>query len=250
MRMSGHSRWSTIKRKKAANDAKKSKVWTKLLKEIQVAAKVGGGDLSGNPRLRLAIDRGRSANLTKDAIARAIDKGSGGSSTESYEDIMYEGYGPGGVAVVVECTTDNRNRTVGEVRHAFDKVGGHLGNSGSVAWLFKKRGVINVLKSSVSEDRIMEIALEYGADDVRDDQEVWTIDTDPVAFLGAKEALESAGIAVEHAEVDNVPETRVKVGEDKAQTVLRLIGLLEELDDVQNVYANFDIDDDVLERLG
>jgi len=248
--MSGHSKWSTIKRKKALVDAKRSQAWTKIIKEIQVAAKMGGGDLDGNPRLRLAVDKARGANVPKDNIKRAIEKGTGGGG-EAYEDVTYEGYATAGVAVVVECMTDNRNRTVGEIRHLFDKYGGNMGQSGSVAWMFKKRGIINVLKDSASEEQLMEIALEAGAEDIRDDEEVWTIDSDPNTFMTVKEALEGAGISLEHAEVDNIPDTRIQVAEDdKAESVLKLIGALEELDDVQNVYANYDIADEVIERVG
>jgi len=247
--MSGHSKWSTIKRKKAAVDAKRSKIWTKLIKEIQVAARMGGGDPGGNPRLRLALDRGRAANMTKDTIDRAIKKGTGEGGAEAFEDVIYEGYGPGGVAIIVECTTNNRNRTVGEVRHLFDKFGGNMGTTGSVGWMFHKRGVINVLKDQADEERIMELALDAGAEDVRDDDEVWTIDTDPTAFMQVKDALESAAVAVENAEIDNVPETRVSLDDDRAETVLKLVNLLEELDDVQNVYANYDIPDEILERV-
>ncbi|RMH44372.1 MAG: YebC/PmpR family DNA-binding transcriptional regulator [Deltaproteobacteria bacterium] len=247
--MSGHSKWSTIKRKKAAVDAKRSQQWTKLIKEIQVAARMGGGDPAGNPRLRLAIDRARSANVPKANIERAIEKGTGGGG-EAFEEVVYEGYAPAGVAIVVECMTDNRNRTVGEVRHIFDKHGGNLGASGSVSWMFKKRGLINVLQSAASEDRIMEVALEAGAEDVRDDGEVWTVDTDPSQFLAVKEAIEAAGIPIEHAEVDNVPDTRVTLTDpDTASSVLKLIGALEDLDDVQNVYANYDIDDELADRV-
>src|SRR5687767_6390568 len=187
--MSGHSKWSTIKRKKAAVDAKRSKVWTKVIKEIQVAARIGGPEPGGNPRLRLALDKARAANMTKDAVKRAIDKGTGGPGGDNYEDVVYEGYGPAGVAVVVECMTDNRHRTVGEVRHGFEKFGGHLGSTGSVSWLFKKRGIIHVLKAAAGEDKIMEVALEAGADDVRDEEEVWTVDCDPHHYMNVQDAL-------------------------------------------------------------
>jgi YebC/PmpR family DNA-binding regulatory protein len=248
--MSGHSKWSTIKRKKAAVDAKRSKIWTKVIKEIQVAARIGGGDPGGNPRLRLALDKARAANMTKDAIKRAIEKGTGGGGTESYEDVIYEGYGPAGVAVVVECMTDNRNRTVGEVRHGFEKFGGHLGSNGSVAWLFKKRGIIHVLKDKAAEDKIMEVAIEAGADDVRDDDEVWTVDCDPHQYLAVQDALSKAEIPIENAEVDQIPETRVALEGDRAETMFRMIGYLEDLEDVQNVYANFDVSEEDAARLG
>jgi YebC/PmpR family DNA-binding regulatory protein len=248
--MSGHSKWSTIKRKKALVDAKRSKIWTKVIKEVQVAARMGGGDPSGNPRLRLALDKARAANMTKDAIKRAIEKGTGGSGGENYEDVVYEGYGPAGVALVVECMTDNRNRTVGEVRHGFEKFGGHMGASGSVAWLFKKRGIIHVLKDKADEDRIMEVAMEAGADDVRDEEEVWAVDCDPHTYLTVQDALARADIPVENAEVDNIPDTRVALDGDRAETMFKLIGYLEDLDDVQNVYANFDVSEEDAARLG
>ncbi|HWM85273.1 MAG TPA: YebC/PmpR family DNA-binding transcriptional regulator [Kofleriaceae bacterium] len=248
--MSGHSKWSTIKRKKALVDAKRSKVWTKVIKEIQVAARIGGGDPGGNPRLRLALDKARAANMTKDAIKRAIEKGLGGSGNENYEDVVYEGYGPAGVAVVVECMTDNRNRTVGEVRHGFEKFGGHLGSTGSVSWLFKKRGIIHVLKVAAGEDQIMEVVIEAGADDVRDEEEVWTVDCDPHQYMTVQDALAKAEIPVENAEVDNIPETRVALDGDRAETMYRLIGYLEDLDDVQNVYANFEVSEADEARLG
>ena len=248
--MSGHSKWSTIKRKKALVDAKRSKVWTKVIKEIQVAARMGGGDPGGNPRLRLALDKARAANMTKDAIKRAIEKGTGGSGGESYEDVVYEGYGPAGVALVVECMTDNRNRTVGEVRHGFEKFGGNMGASGSVSWMFKKRGIIHVLKDKADEDKIMELAIDAGADDVRDEEEVWTVDCDPQHYLAVQDALTRADIPVENAEVDNIPETRVVLEGDRAETMYRLIGYLEDLDDVQNVYANFEVSEETAARLG
>jgi YebC/PmpR family DNA-binding regulatory protein len=246
--MSGHSKWSTIKRKKAAVDAKRSKTWTKALKEVQVASRMGGPDPDANARLRLAVDRARAGNVPKDRIQSAIDKGAGATGGEDFEDVVYEGYGQGGVAVVLECMTDNRNRTVGEIRFAFERFGGNMGTSGSVSWMFKKRGIIHVLKDAVSEDRLMEVALEAGAADVRDDDEVWTVDTDPGTFMEVQDALKTAGIAVANAEIDNVPDNRVEIGEDKASSLLKLISTLEDLDDVQNVYANYDMSEELLER--
>lgn len=246
--MSGHSKWSTIKRKKAAVDAKRSKVWTKVLKEVQVAAKMGGPDPDGNPRLRTAIDKARAANVPKDRIKGAIDKGSGATGGADWEEVVYEGYGPAGVAVVVECLTDNRNRTVGEVRHTLEKHGGNMGTSGSVSWMFKKRGIVNVLKEATDEDGLMEIVLEAGAEDVRDDGEVWTVDTEPGSFTVVCDALKTADIAIEHAEVDNVPDNRITVDESKAESLLKMLGTLEDLDDVQNVYANFDMSDELMDR--
>jgi len=247
--MSGHNKWSTIKHKKAATDAKRSKVWTKIIKEITVAARIGGGDIGGNPRLRAAVDKGRGANMPNDTIDRAIKKGTGELGGVSYEEVVYEGYGPGGVAVLVDATTDNRNRTVGEIRHTFEKYAGNLGASGSVAWMFKKRGVINIAKAAAAEDQLMELALDAGADDVKEAGDSWEVDTTPTAFEAVKDALVKGGVALGHAEVAMVPENRVHLDADKAETMLKLMNALEDNDDVQNVWANFDIDDDVLERL-
>lgn len=246
--MSGHSKWSTIKRKKALVDAKRSKTWTKVLKEVQVAAKMGGPDVDGNPRLRLAVDKARAANVPKDRIKGAIDKGAGNTGGDDWEDVTYEGYGPGGVAVVIECMTDNRNRTVGEVRHALEKHGGNMGTSNSVSWMFKKRGIINILKTAIDEDSLMELALDAGAEDVRDDDEVWTVDCEPSAFLDVQDAIAKAGVETANAEIDNIPDNRVQVDESKAESLLKLINRLEDLDDVQNVYANYDMSDELLEK--
>ena len=248
--MSGHSKWSTIKRKKALVDSKRSKVWTKIIKEISVAARTGGGDPSGNPRLRMALDKARGANMTKDAIKRAIDKATGEAGGAAFEDVVYEGYGPGGVAIVVECMTDNRNRTVGEIRYAFERFGGNLGTTNSVGWMFAKRGIIHVEKHAVDEDKVMELALEAGAEDVRDEGEVWTIDAPPAAFLAVQDALSAAGIEPASAEIDNIAANRVALQGDTAESVLKFVAALEELDDVQNVYANYDIPEEILERHG
>ena len=247
--MSGHSKWSTIKHKKAATDARRSKVWTKLIKEITVAARIGGGDPGANPRLRVAVDKGRGANMPNDTIDRAIKKGTGELGGVSYEEVVYEGYGPGGVAVLVEATTDSRNRTVSEIRHTFERHGGNLGASGSVAWMFKKRGLIHVPKSAATEDRLMELALEGGGEDVRDAGELWEVESEPAALEAVKAAIAGAGIAVTSAEVAMVPGTRVHLDEHKAETMLKLMNALEDDDDVQNVHANFEIDDAVLEKL-
>lgn len=247
--MSGHSKWSTIKRKKALVDAKRSKVWTKVIKEITVAARMGGADASANPRLRLAIDKAKAANVPSDNVQRAIKKGTGDLDGVSYDETTYEGYGPGGVAVLIEVMTDNKNRTVSEIRNAFDKHGGNMGNAGSVAWIFKKRGLIAIEKANASEDQLMELAIEAGADDVRDGGEFWEIETDPTAYEAVKDAIDQAKIDSESAELTMIPENRVKLDEGKAQTMLNLIDAMEDNDDVQNVYANFDIADDILERL-
>jgi YebC/PmpR family DNA-binding regulatory protein len=246
--MSGHSKWSTIKHKKAATDARRSKVWTKLIKELTVAARMHGGDAVANPRLRAAIDKARGANMPNDTIDRAVKKGTGELGGVTYEEVLYEGYGPGGVAVLVEATTDNRNRTVGEIRHCFEKYGGHLGASGSVHWMFKKRGLLQVPKSAAAEDRMMEIVLDAGGEDVKDAGDFWEIETDPAAFESVKEAVTRAGLTVSGAEVAMVPGNRVHLDEGKAETMLKLMSALEDDDDVQNVYANFDIDDAVMER--
>jgi YebC/PmpR family DNA-binding regulatory protein len=247
--MSGHNKWSTIKHKKAATDAKRSKVWTKIIKEVTVAARLHGGDPAMNPRLRAAIDKARGANMPNDNIERAIKKGTGELAGVSYEDVVYEGYGPGGVAVLVEATTDNRNRTVHEIRHIFEKFGGHMGASGSVAWMFKKRGVIHVPMSAAAEDRMLEIVVDGGGDDVKAAGDTWEIETEPAALEGVKEAISKAGLSVEDAELALVPGNRVHLEDHKAETMLKLMHAFEDDDDVSNVYANFDIDDDVLERL-
>jgi YebC/PmpR family DNA-binding regulatory protein len=247
--MSGHSKWSTIKHKKAATDAKRSKVWTKIIKEITVAARLGGGDAGANPRLRSAIDKGRAANMPNDTIDRAVKKGTGELGGVTFEDVVYEGYGPGGVAVLVEATTDSRNRTVSEIRHVFERHGGHMGASGSVAWMFKKRGLIHVAKAAASEDRLMELVLEGGGDDVKDAGDLWEIETDPHALEGVKGALGKANIAIENFELAMIPGTRVHLDAQKAETMLKLMHAFEDHDDVTHVSANFDIDDDVLERL-
>ena len=247
--MSGHNKWSTIKHKKAATDAKRSKVWTKIIKEITVAARLHGGDAGQNPRLRTAIDKGRGANMPNDTIDRAIKKGTGELAGVSYEDVVYEGYGPGGVAVIVEATTDNRNRTVNEIRHTFEKFGGNMGASGSVAWMFKRRGLLHVAKAAADEDRLMELVLEAGGEDVTDAGEMWEIQTEPHDLETVKAALGGAGIKIENADSALIPGTRVHLDEAKAETMLKLMHALEDDEDVSSVHANFDIDDAVIERL-
>jgi len=245
--MSGHSKWSTIKRKKALVDAKRSKIWTKVIKEIQVAARIGGGEPSGNPRLRLALDKARAANMTKDAIKRAIDKGTGGGGGDNFEDVVYEGYGPAGVAIVVECMTDNRTRTVGEVRHAFEKFGGNLGSTHSVSWMFKKRGIIHVLKASADEEKIMEVALEAGADDVRDDEENWEVVTPPEAFPAVLDTIKGLGVEPPAAEIALLPKNYVKLEGKAAQQMVKLMEILEEHDDTKKVWTNADIEEKEIE---
>ncbi len=248
--MSGHSKWSTIKRKKGALDAKKGKIFGKLAKEIAVAARIGGGDLSGNPRLRAAIAAAKAENMPNDNITRAVKKGSGEGGGAAMEELFLEGYGPAGVALMVETLTDNKNRTVSDVRHLITKYGGSLGEPGCVAWMFDKKGVIVFDRQGVSEDELMEAALECGAEDLQSDESMFEVLTDPAGFLEVKEALEAKGFKPDLAEVQMRPKTTVKVEEEKsAQQVLKLVELLEEHDDVSDVFANFDIPDQLLEAL-
>lgn len=248
--MSGHSKWANIKRRKGAVDAKKGKIFFKLIKEITVAARLGGADPGGNPRLRSAIAAARAENMPKDNVERAIKKGAGGSDGVNYEEILYEGYGPGGVAVLVETMTDNRNRTVGEVRHAFAKAGGNMGESGCVSWMFDKKGQILIEKSLIEEERLMEMALEAGAEDVVDDDNVFQVLTAPEGFDGVREALEAAKLVFVEAGVSMVPKNTVAVADEKtARQLMRLLDTLEDNDDVQHVHANFDIPDEIMEKI-
>jgi YebC/PmpR family DNA-binding regulatory protein len=248
--MSGHSKWSTIKHKKAAQDAKRGKQFTKLIKEIMVAARLGGGDADANPRLRSAVTAAKSVNIPKDNIERAIKKGTGELEGVSYEEILYEGYGPSGVAVLVETMTDNRQRTVADVRHIFSKRGGSLGEPGSVAWMFEKKGIILVEKKSVNEDALMEIALEAGASDIKEDKNEWEVHTNPEDMETVKEAIINKGIAVTSAEVTMFPGATLKIeDEETAAKILKLMDALDDNDDVQKVHANFDIPDHILEKL-
>ncbi len=248
--MSGHSKWSTIKRKKGAVDAKRGKIFTKLIKEIMVAAKMGGGDPGGNPRLRSAILAAKAVNMPKDNIDRAIKKGSGGLDGVIYEEIRYEGYGPSGVAVLVDCMTDNRNRTVSEVRYSFSKSGGNMGESGCVGFMFDKKGVILVDKAMTTEEKLMELALDAGADDVVEEDDLFKVMTSPVDFNAVSEALEKAGIKMESASIDMIPQNTIELTDEKvARRVINMIEMLEDNDDVQNVYANFDIPDELMETL-
>jgi YebC/PmpR family DNA-binding regulatory protein len=246
--MAGHSKWANIKHKKAAQDAKRGKIFTKLIREITVAAKLGGGEVADNPRLRAAVDKALSANMTKDTIQRAIDRGAGGGDNDNVEELVYEGYGAGGVAVLVEVMTDNKNRTVAEVRHAFNKCGGNLGTDGSVAYLFTKRG--QILIESGDEDQIMEAALDAGAEDVvMQDDGSFDVVTSQNDVVEVKDALVAAGVAVDSAEVALVPATLAELDEDTAPKVMKLIDMLEDLDDVQNVYTNANFTDELLETL-
>ena len=247
--MAGHSKWANIKHRKGAQDAKRGKIFTKLIREIVTASRLAGGDPDMNPRLRLVLDKARSANMPKDTIERAIQRGTGGGEEDSFDEVVYEGYGPGGTAVLIEGLTDNRNRTVGEVRHVFSKAGGNMGDPGCVSYLFEKRGLIHFETEDLDGDALMEAALEGGADDVREADDFFTVVTSPNAFEAVKEALASAGFEPSSAEISMEPSTTVSLTGDDAEKMLRLIDSFEDLDDVQAVHANFDIPDEVLESL-
>lgn len=241
--MSGHSKWATIKRKKGATDAKRGKLFTKLIKEITVAARTGGGDVDANARLRKAVSDAKAGNMPNDTIARAIRRGTGEEEGVNYEEITYEGYGPAGVAIMLDVVTDNRNRTVAEIRHVFGKNGGNLGESGSVRFMFEKRGYIVVDKAAKPADELLELALDAGADDLRDDEENFEILTAPENFDTVLTAVKDAGIEPQLAEVEMVPNTYIKLTGNDARQMLKLMEALEDHDDVQKVSANFDIDE-------
>jgi len=247
--MAGHSKWANIQHRKGAQDAKRGKLFTKLIREITVAARMGGGDVGSNPRLRAAMDTGLSNNMSKDTVERAIKRGTGGIEGEQFEEIRYEGYGPGGIAILVDCMTNNRNRTVAEVRHAFSKAGGSMGTDGSVAYLFKKQGVLSYPKGS-DEDPIMEIALDAGADDVvvNDDGSIDVV-TVPEDFGKLKDALLSRGLIPENAEITMRASSSATLDLENAQKMMRLIEALEDLDDVQNVYSNAEMSEEILAQL-
>lgn len=246
--MAGHSKWANIKHRKAAQDSKRGKIFTKLIRELTVAAREGGSDASSNPRLRAATDKALSNNMTRDTIDRAIKRGAGELDGQVLETVIYEGYGPGGTAVMVECMTDNRNRTVSGVRHAFSKSGGNLGTDGSVAYLFDKKGVISYEK--IDEDQLMETALEAGADDViTNDDGTFDVFTTPEEFGSVKDALDQSGLVSNNAEVTLIPSTSAELDEATAPKLLRLIDMLEDLDDVQEVYHNGDISEAVAATL-
>lgn len=240
--MSGHNKWSSIKHKKGAADAKRGKIFTKLIKEITIAAKDGGGDPDGNPRLKTAIQSAKAANMPQDNIIRAIKKGTGELEGVSYEEVTYEGYGPGGVAVMVDCTTDNKNRTVAEIRRIFSKSAGNMGESGCVNWMFDRKGQIIIEKEGVSEEQIMNMALEAGAEDVVDMETVWEIRTEVTDLYAVSTALAEAGFTIEESKLSRIPQNFIKVEGKTAEQVLRLVETLEDSDDVQDVYANYDID--------
>ncbi|SDU52527.1 YebC/PmpR family DNA-binding transcriptional regulator [Desulfobacula phenolica] len=247
--MSGHSKWSTIKHKKGATDAKRGKLFTKLIKEITVAARMGGGDPEANPRLRHALSVARSQNMPKDTSERAVKKGTGELEGVNYEEIVYEGYGPGGVAVLVECLTDNKNRTIAEVRHAFGKAGGNVGTDGCVAWMFDKKGVLTVSKEDSDEETLMEVALEAGAEDIREETNSFDIITEPADFDAVKEAVDAAGIKYEMAEITMLPQNMTKVDGKEAEQMIKFMDVLDDCDDVQKFYTNADIPDEVFDSM-
>ena len=247
--MSGHSKWHSIRHKKAKVDAQRGKMFTRLIKELTVAARMGGGDPESNARLRTAMATAKAANMPADNIDRAIKKGTGELPGVTYEEITYEGYGPAGVAIMIDTMTDNKNRTVAEIRHMMGKHGGNLGANGCVGWMFNTKGIITVDAESVDEDELMEIALEAGAEDFANEDGVFQITTDLAGFEGVRSAIEAKGIEMESAELSKIPENTVEVNEKDAPKVLRLMDAIENQDDVQNVYANFDISEEILEKL-
>ena len=247
--MSGHSKWSSIKHKKGAADAKRGKIFTKLIKEITVAARMGGGDPDGNPRLRSAIAVAKAENMPKENIERGIKKGTGELEGVSYEEANYEGYGPGGVAVLVDCLTDNKNRTVADIKHLFERYGGNLGEPGCVAWMFEQKGLMVFEKDKVDEEELFDLALEAGAEDVREEETEFEVITEPSDLESVKQAIDNAGLSYTLAEVTKIPTNTVKVEGKKAQQTLNLMQSIEDHDDVSHVYANCDIPDDVMEGL-
>jgi YebC/PmpR family DNA-binding regulatory protein len=246
--MSGHSKWHKIRHTKGAVDAKRGRIFTKLIKEITVAARISGGDPNGNPRLRSAVDAARAANMPSDNIKRAIQKGTGELPGQQIEEISYEGYGPGGVAIYVQVMTDNRNRTLPEIRHLFTKFGGNLGEQNSVAWMFEKKGYLVLDKGHLSEDELMELVLEAGGEDLRDDGESYEVFTTPEAYPSVREVLEKRKVPIVTGEVSMVPKNRVRVEGAKARSLLNMMEALEDHEDVQHAYANFDISDEEIDR--
>ena len=246
--MSGHSKWSSIKHKKAALDAKRGKMFTRFIRELTIAARSGGGDPNANARLRHAIDGARAVNMPSDNIKKAIQRGTGELEGVNYEELSYEGYGPGGVAILAEAMTDNKNRTVSEVRHVFDKYNGNLGQQGCVSWMFTRKGVILVPQSAIGEDELMEIIVENGAEDMKKEGSSYEITTASEDFDKVHEALKARKLPVESAELAKVPSTFIKLEGKQAEQMLKLVDKLEELDDIQNVWANFDISDEEIEK--
>ncbi len=247
--MAGHSKWAQIKHKKAKVDARRGKIFNKIIREITVAARLGGGNPEFNPRLRMAIEKAKEVNMPQENIERAIKRGTGELEGVTYEQAIYEGYGPGGVAILVVALTDNKNRTTGEVRHIFSKYGGNLAGAGSVAWQFEEKGVIYIEKDSADEDAVFEVAIEAGAEDVKTEGDTYEVITGPKEFEAVKKAFEDAGIPISSSSLTMIPQNTVKLDRKKAEQVLKLIDALEDNDDVQEVYANFDISDEILASL-
>ncbi|MCH6574422.1 MAG: YebC/PmpR family DNA-binding transcriptional regulator [Bacteroidetes bacterium] len=245
--MSGHSKWSTIKRKKGAADAKRGKIFTKLIKEITISAREGGGDPGANPRLRLAIDNAKAANMPADNIERAIKKATGELEGVTYHELMYEGYGPGGVAMLIEVATDNKNRSVAEVRHLFSKYNGSMGENGSVAWMFNRKGIITLPIQNKSEDEIMDIVLEAGAEDLHTEEDFFEVQTDLESFEPVRKALVAADLQIENASLQWIAKNTVNIGTEDAEKVMKLIEAMEDNEDVQNVYSNADFDEELIQ---
>ena len=247
--MAGHNKWSSIKHKKGAADKKRAKIFTKLIKEITVAARMGGGDPDANPRLRHAISSAKAQNMPKDNVERAIKKGTGDMDGVNYEEIVYEGYGPGGVAVMVECLTDNKNRTIADVRHIFSKAGGNVGTDGCVAWMFDKKGLITVSKEDADEDTLMEVALEAGAEDIKDADDAFDVITEPEDFDAVKDAIDAAEIPCQMAEISMIPQNTTEVSGKEAEQMVRFMDALEDCDDVQKFHSNADIPDEAFDAI-
>jgi YebC/PmpR family DNA-binding regulatory protein len=247
--MSGHNKWAKIKRKKGVTDAKRGRLFTRMIKEITIAARDGGGSVSGNPRLRLAVEKAQAANMPAENIKRGIQKGTGELPGMNYEEATYEGFGPGGVAIIVETVTDNTNRTVAEIRNLFDKHNGKLGAANSVSYMFHRKGIINIPKSTYSEDDVMSIAIEAGADDMKTEEDFYQILTAPEHFEPVRQALEKKGVKMDEAEIQRLPENTVRVEGKAAEQTMKLVDALEDHEDVQHVYANFDIDEKVMAAL-
>ncbi len=247
--MSGHSKWSTIKHKKAQTDARRGKLFSKLIREITAAARAGGGDISANPRLRTAVDVAKAANMPNDNIDRALKRGTGELPGVTYEEVTYEAYAPAGVALVIEVLTDNKNRTLGEIKHILTRHNSSLGGAGSVAWQFKSYGIIHLSADKYPEEQVLDMALEAGAEDFRRDGEIYEVRTEVSQFAAVKDALDKAGAEILNAELTQIPQNTVSLGERDAAKLLKLVDALEDQDDVQNVYANFDISEEVMEKL-
>ena len=244
--MSGHSKWSTIKHKKGATDAKRGKIFTKVIKEITVAARIGGGDVDGNPRLRLAVQKAKEVNMPQENVTRAIKKGTGELEGVQYQEISYEGYGPGGVAIFMEVMTDNKNRTISELRAVLDKNGGNMGENGCVAWIFEKKGTITIMTSEKDEEELLELVMDAGGDDLQTVDDYYEITTSVESFESVRKAIENSGLKVQSAQLTRIPQNTVNVEEKNCKSLLRLMDMLEDHDDIQKVYSNFDITDELM----